>query len=207
MSNPSFKTCSAGHYYASSLTDCPYCSEGNSKTVTNFNNSSDLDKTQIIQPSGKQEPKSQVGNNKNNANQVDNSTFFSPTDDDRTLIRVPNREGVISNDNSVRQTRKLTGWLVSFTIDTMGIDFRLFEGQNKVGRESSCTVRIIQDGLISAHHATILFRNNMFYLRDEMTTNSSFINGVELLPGATMEIKDGDKLKFGNNDFLLRVAF
>lgn len=207
MTNPSFKTCTAGHYYASSLTDCPYCNEGSSKTVTNPKNSSDGDKTQIIKPGGRVELNLAKGNDQNTVNLGNKGQNVSPSSDDRTMIKVPSKDGDISQPIIARHSRKLVGWLVSFTIDAMGVDYRLFEGQNKVGREASSTVRIIQDGSISAHHATILFRNGSLYLRDEMTTNSSFVNGVELLPGATLEIRDGDKIKFGNNEFLLRIAF
>ncbi len=102
--------------------------------------------------------------------------------------------------------RKLEGWLVSFTLDPMGIDFRLFEGQNKIGRNASCSVRLVQDSTVSSHHATLLFRNGTFYLRDEMASNSSYVNDIEVLPNSTVALKDGDLLKLGAHTFLLRTA-
>ncbi len=206
MTNPSFKKCSSGHYFASSLSECPYCNESSTRTVTSSNNTGNDDKTEIVKPSAKASPMNLNGNDQSTIN-LGNKGPFIATNDDRTMIRVPSKDGEDSHAAGTRNSRKLVGWLVSFTIDEMGVDYRLFEGQNKVGREPSCSVRIIQDGSISTHHATILFRNNALFLRDEMTTNSSFVNGIELLPGATVEIRDGDKIKFGSNDFLVRVAY
>ena len=103
--------------------------------------------------------------------------------------------------------RKLVGWLVSFTLDESGRDFRLFEGKNKLGRNLSNDIRISQDGKISGEHATLLFRGDSFHVKDEMATNPSFYNDEEIKPGQTVEVKDGDTLKFGSNTFMLRQAW
>lgn len=102
--------------------------------------------------------------------------------------------------------RKLVGWLVSFTLDEAGTDFRLFEGKNKLGRNQSNDIRIFQDGKISGEHAVILFRGDDFYVKDEMASNPSYLNDVEIEPGQTVKVTDGDKLKFGDNTFIIRSA-
>ena len=209
MSKPSFYTCPSGHYYATSLKECPYCSEGNTKTAVPLNNNKDSDKTELMSDGGKTETYSAKVSDQNTVN-LGNQGNSGSSSDDRTMIRVPSKDNdnsqIHSSQEQARNSRKLVGWLVSFTIDEMGLDYRLFEGQNKVGRDPSCNIRIIQDGSMSSHHATILFRNG-FYLRDEMATNSSYVNGSELLPGSTIEIKDGDKIKLGSNEFLLKTAY
>lgn len=110
-----------------------------------------------------------------------------------------------AGSNTVK--RKLVGWLVSFSLDESGRDFRLFEGKNKLGRNLSNDIRISQDGKISGDHATILFRGDAFYVKDEMATNPSFHNDEEIKPGQTVEVKDGDKLQFGSNTFIIRQAW
>jgi hypothetical protein len=103
--------------------------------------------------------------------------------------------------------RKLVGWLVSFTLEETGRDFRLFEGKNMLGRNLSNDIRISQDGKISGIHATILFRGESFHVKDEMATNPSYHNDEEIKPGQTVEVKDGDALKFGSNIFIIRRAW
>jgi hypothetical protein len=39
-----------------------------------------------------------------------------------------------------------------------------------------------------------------------MSTNPSFLNEYEIMPGETVKIKDGDSLKIGKNDFILRLS-
>lgn len=102
--------------------------------------------------------------------------------------------------------RKLVGWLVSYTLDEAGTDFRLFEGKNKLGRNHANDIRIFQDGKISGEHATLLYRGNDLYVKDELASNPSFHNNEEIKPGATVEVADGDKLKFGDNEFIFRKA-
>lgn len=122
----------------------------------------------------------------------------SNTDSDSTIIH---------GMGSDTKKRKLVGWLVSFTLDESGRDFRLFEGKNLLGRNLSNDIRISQDGKISGEHATILYRGESFYVKDEMATNPSFHNEKEIKPGQTVEVKDGDTLKFGSNTFILRKAW
>lgn len=114
---------------------------------------------------------------------------------------------IIHGMGSSNVKRKLVGWLVSYTLDESGRDFRLFEGKNLLGRDLSNDIRISQDGKISGEHATILYRGESFYVKDEMATNPSFHNEEEIKPGQTVEVKDGDSLKFGSNTFILRRAW
>jgi pSer/pThr/pTyr-binding forkhead associated (FHA) protein len=140
-----------------------------------------------------------------------------PDDGDRTIIQRPapkptdgaKDDGSTSKDAPTpsNSSRKLVGWLVSFSHDPFGTDYRLYEGQNKVGRDAMCSVRIVHDKSISSNHATILFRNGNFYVKDEMAANPSFVNKIEIKPGATEEIQDGDTIEFGATTLLFRKAF
>ncbi len=104
------------------------------------------------------------------------------------------------------QRRKLVGWLVSYSLDPLGIDFKLFEGRNTVGRAAEHNIKLIQDPKVSSHHATILFRNGGFYVKDEMASNPSLVNEVEIDPGQTVQVQDGDILTFGDHRFLLKSS-
>jgi hypothetical protein len=226
----SFKTCDAGHFYPSSKDSCPYCSGGDGLGRTefttpineqptvekgnNFGGGGGGDKTEIIgnKNSGsgggkgfgsKVEETAKIGNNFNNLNNLNNS--------DKTGIYRPETEvkdGGKTSENKGPQinARKLVGWMVSYSLNEFGIDFRLYEGQNTIGRDINSTIRITDDNLISSKHGTILFRNGSLYYKDEMSTNPSFLNEYEIMPGETVKIKDGDSLKIGKNDFILRLS-
>ena len=66
-----------------------------------------------------------------------------------------------------RENRKLAGWLVSYTLNPLGMDFRLYEGKNYIGTEASCSV-CLSDESVSGMHALILFRAGKFKIRDNL---------------------------------------
>ena len=61
--------------------------------------------------------------------------------------------------------------------------------------------------MVSNVHALLLCRNDKFVIRDEMSSNGTYINGEEISPSQPVDIKDGDELKFGKTSYLFRQAF
>lgn len=228
-----FNTCPQGHFYASTLSACPFCKTQTvpDSTVKAGPPAGNNDRT-IISGGGGNNTSAPTIPYSANVGGSDAPTQYNPNagatpyagggpskpdDSDRTVIHRPSTAKSANENKSDNPaapahapssaTRKIIGWLITFTHDPFGTDYRLYEGQNSIGREAGSTLRIIQDGSISGKHATILCRDLKLYLRDEMASNSSYINGTELAPGSTVEIKDGDTIKFSNTEFLLRTAF
>ena len=83
----------------------------------------------------------------------------------------------------------------------MGIDYRVYEGNNTIGRKADNDITVASDSSISSRHATLLFKKGRFFVRDEMAANGTFINNEELEIGQPYELKDGDELKLGNTVF------
>lgn len=166
----------------------------------------DSDKTQIFNY-GSSAPKKNEDKDETKIREEDETVFqheTSRTTDqgDHTVILGDSQSG-----QEVEQTkRKLVGWLVSYTLDAAGTDFRLFEGKNKLGRHQTNDIRVFQDSKISGLHAVILYRGDNFYVKDEMASNASFHNDEEIKPGETVSVKDGDTLKFGDSTFIIRKA-
>ncbi len=96
--------------------------------------------------------------------------------------------------------RKLVGWLVSFTHNPLGQDYKLYEGRNIIGSDKSCDI-VVQDNLVSSKHLTILFRAEKFKFKDELSTNGTFINEVMQDEG---ELNDGDYIRLGKTIFKFR---
>lgn len=100
-----------------------------------------------------------------------------------------------------QQGRKMVGWLVSFTIDENGIDFKLYEGRNIIGADQGCDITISGDQAVSGKHLTILHRMGHFKFRDEFSTNGTFINDIFVEQGT---LKDGDVIRIGETIFKFR---
>jgi hypothetical protein len=200
---PNFKTCKNGHNYdAAQYSECPFCpanTQGTDyeKTMTDFKktqvfddgNSSQFDKTMINEETLDMKT-TPVGN-------ASSQHPFSRT----TILMDDNT----SNLTSLQQTekRKLVGWLVTFSHDEYGQDYKLYVGKNIIGSAAGSDV-VIMDTSVSGDHATILFRENEFLIKDNFSTNGSKINGATVAEG---KLKDGDEIRFGNTAFKFRTAF
>lgn len=188
-----FKLCPNGHYYKESLSDCPYCPKPQNTQIPSVVND---DKTIIHH----------AGGNEDNS---DKTQIFTPPATgnagslDKTRIVNPKNQTSIGNLEPQKNSRKLVGWLVSYTIDDNGVDFKLFEGRNSIGADPGNDVVIANDAAISSKHLTILFRLGTFKYKDELSTNGTFINDVI---GDEGNLADGDMIKLGNTIFRFRSA-
>lgn len=211
-----FKQCENGHFFKEELSECPYCPKSGSKPAGGAGSPNDKtqfsagDKTQFM--SGDKTAEYNVGSF-GDKTRVASSPSASPRpntpparDLSKTFIQevetVDEGEGKGSKE-VVRQrsTRRIVGWLISYTLDPMGIDYRIYEGNNSIGRTAENDITVAADSSISSRHATILFKKGRFFVRDEMAANGTFINEEELDIGQPVEMKDGDDLKVGNTVF------
>ena len=219
MSNK-YKQCPNGHYYQGDF--CPYCKSGsNGTTKINDPDSQDVFSSQQA---------TETFNNNGGTNVSDNSTIV----DDGTLgtgsnpnqysgsgsasmsgrtvfgeeeevdgVRTTNvGEGV---QRGIREMRKLAGWLVSYTIDPLGVDFKIYEGRNIIGRDSDCNITV-NDNWVSAKHAVLLFRAGKYSITDSQSSHGTFVNDtdIELEP---YYLQDGDVIKMGQTIFKFHTAF
>lgn len=219
----SFIKCPNGHYYNPAINPtCPYCpsqaqqgsnpyNANNQKTEAFYNGDlGDIptmppqnpmmggEKTEIIKGiGGEPDYMRTLGINEEPPVEPNNETII--------LDGTVNPEsGVVEEGGEIRSHRKLVGWLVSYTMDEMGVDFKLYEGKNLVGRNVDCQVTI-PDNTVSGIHALILYRAGKFSIRDQQSTQGTFINeeDIELEP---RYLKDGDTIRFGTTIFKFRIA-
>ena len=106
--------------------------------------------------------------------------------------------------------RKITGVLVSFTWDSQGELFVLYEGRNVIGKgyvESEggrpCDVMMSTDNTMSNEHAVILCRAGRYELFDRQSTNGTFVDD-KFVESRGIELKDGAKIKTGATVWLIR---
>ena len=88
----------------------------------------------------------------------------------------------------------------------MGIDYRIYEGLNTIGRDAENTITISNDMSVSGKHISILSKKGKYYLKDEMAVNETFINNVELEVGKTYDLADGNEIKLGTTVFKFRSS-
>jgi hypothetical protein len=206
-----FKQCASGHFYKDDIPSCPYCPNGQQASASS---SSNMDKT-VVPGGGSFEDKTQVfggqpssGNAATNvfgANSGAPAPGGSPRNLDRTYIAgvtdTVSADGTSNLDEAPRASRKIVGWILSYTLDPMGVDYRIYEGSNTIGKDPENTITITKDPTISGEHVNILYKHGKFYIKDKMATNGTFLNGEELEVEKAYELVDGDMLRLGKTEF------
>jgi pSer/pThr/pTyr-binding forkhead associated (FHA) protein len=212
-----FKQCPNGHFYQESLSECPYCQNANGGLKDNKTVSIDIDtagptqvqptqgvstptstKTQVMGDFGTDAPTIPVSPS-NPIGKNSNRTVFG----DEVLETA--KDGSQQVKFQQRSTRKLVGWLVSYSFDPMGVDFKLYEGRNMIGRDIDCNVTV-NDGLMSGKHAILLFKNDKYKISDNMSSHGTFVNDIDI-EDEHFELHDGDVIKLGATVFKFKTSF
>lgn len=58
---------------------------------------------------------------------------------------------------------------------------------------------------ISRHHADIMRKGTEFYILDNNSTNHTYVNNQQAMPGEFVKIKGGDRIRLSDVDFLFEV--
>jgi len=212
-----FRKCNNGHFYKEDLNDCPYCPSGQSSVKSSAG--SDLDKT-MIPGSGNfsDNMKTEVfGSTSSGGEQTkvfgsgNNASGVSPKDLGRTFIGgVTDAAEVDNNGNKIetspRAARRIVGWIISYSLDPMGVDYRIYEGSNTIGRNPGNTITVTKDVTISGEHVNILFKQGKFYIKDKMTANGTFLNGEELEVEKAYQMTDGSEIRLGATIFKFKAC-
>ena len=94
--------------------------------------------------------------------------------------------------------------MVTYSFDAMGVDYKLYEGRNVIGRDQDCNITV-NDGMISGKHAILLFRADKYSLTDNQSSHGTFVNDedIELEP---CYLNDGDIIRMGETIFKFRTS-
>jgi hypothetical protein len=105
--------------------------------------------------------------------------------------------------------RVLVGFLVSFDHAELGQYWPLHQGRNSLGRLGTAAgVDIeIAHPTTSSLHAVLLARARpgRVIVEDNRSTNGTFVNDNALAPGQRWELRDGDRLRFGLFEALIKI--
>lgn len=130
------------------------------------------------------------------------ATKFRPQESEpraggHTVIRHAGHKG----PQAKAPSRRLVGFLVTYSRDPNGRAFNIYEGRNFIGRDVSCDISIPDDDQMSGRHMSILYRNvdDKFKFRDEQSSNGTFVN-KELQDDG--ELQNYDIIRAGSTIFI-----
>lgn len=181
------RTCPNGHDYDASLANCPHCPPPRSQNLgmdptARMDDLADHTRLDTAKPKLSPNMAQQQG----------------PVSDKTVILGrsggAPGTGNVADDKPRPQVNRMLTGWLVSFDVDPMGQDFRLYQGRHTIGNAPACDIKLNIPG-VSAEHAILLCRNGKFIVEDNLSSNGTFVNG-EMIE---------DKVYLNEND-IIRIA-
>ena len=84
-----------------------------------------------------------------------------------------------------------------------GENLVLPEGEFVIGKSATNVNYTIADNpAVSRVHCTIIKRNGVYYVRDENSTNATYVNGERVLPGTEHLLLNNCKLLLGDEEFI-----
>lgn len=123
---------------------------------------------------------------------------------------VPKKGGTIisgqensQTDGQMTASNPVVGFLVSFSKTESGEYWVLREGNNFLGKDLDCSIRL-NEATVSGKHATLNITVNAeenrldIILIDTASANGTFLNGKKILAYNGVVVRDADKLKIGN---------
>ena len=189
-----FKKCPNGHTYKAELSECPICNSSRNIGAS----SSSAQRTQVID-SLDGESFGLKTTTDDEPIQVNNSEIDPHKDFSKTMVEEEVQEedenGAVVSRREVRNAAKLVGWLVTYSLDPNGIDYRLFEGRNIIGRDFNCSV-CINDNKV---------RNEKFRIKDNLSVNGTMVNGEDIDDDSRL-LNDGDIIQIGDTVLLFRTS-
>jgi pSer/pThr/pTyr-binding forkhead associated (FHA) protein len=85
----------------------------------------------------------------------------------------------------------------------LGEEYSVLE-EIRIGRSRECQI-FLQDAEVSRHHATVWVEGEALYIKDENSSNGTFVN-KEQIEGDVI-LKDGDEIKIGNMVIKVHAPF
>lgn len=90
---------------------------------------------------------------------------------------------------------RIVGWLVTYSNNPDGDDFRIYAGYNRIGANPVCDVQI-EDETVSGSHAIIVYRDGRCLVKDDLSRNGTFVNGREITEAQALQCYD--QVRVGN---------
>ena len=76
----------------------------------------------------------------------------------------------------------------------------------KIGKERSKVDYCITNNSVSRVHAIITFENGEYYIKDNNSTNYTYLNGEAISGSQKMKLSNGDRIKFSDEEFQFKLA-
>jgi pSer/pThr/pTyr-binding forkhead associated (FHA) protein len=85
-------------------------------------------------------------------------------------------------------------------------DYVLDKFEMSIGRAPGSDILLSKDKLTSRRHATILYENGQYSIRDERSANGTFVNSQQLDESSVRALQNGDHIGIGEHELIFQAA-
>lgn len=104
-----------------------------------------------------------------------------------------NSEYVMADPNI---TTALYSDILRLTIESSGKTVQFQKDVVEVGRDKICDLLLEGKSTVARRQATFFYEKNMWFLRDNFSTNGTWINGAKIQPGKKYQLATNDEINF-----------
>jgi pSer/pThr/pTyr-binding forkhead associated (FHA) protein len=85
-------------------------------------------------------------------------------------------------------------------------DYVLDKPEMSIGRAPGSDILLSKDKLTSRRHATILYENGQYSIRDERSANGTFVNSQQLDESSVRLLQNGDHIGIGEHELIFQTT-
>ena len=85
--------------------------------------------------------------------------------------------------------------IISLTNEATGEEIQIRAVQFDCGRSNDCMLKLVNTA-ISRNHASFFYEKNSWFIRDNHSTNGTWINGIRMEPGKKYQLSADDVIGF-----------
>lgn len=93
--------------------------------------------------------------------------------------------------------------LLRLTIESTGKTVQFRKNVVDVGRDKTCDLLLEGKPAVALHQATFFYEDNIWYLRDNFSTNGTWINGAKIQPGKKYQLASNDEINFAMSEKII----
>ncbi len=86
-------------------------------------------------------------------------------------------------------------------------EYILDKAEMSIGRAPGSDILLSKDKLTSRRHATILYENGQYSIRDERSANGTFVNSQQLDESSVRVLQNGDTISIGEHELIFQTAY
>ncbi len=119
-------------------------------------------------------------------------------DDDATSLLNDDEDEATSLLTNINQSKNYAYLIKKNSFDRIDVNKPVF----RIGKERSyADYSVMNNNAVSRLHADIINKNGVYFIKDNNSTNGTFVNGVRIQSNIEVEIFDGNTITLANEEF------